>query len=126
MITGGDVRFCTEDSKFSLKEIDIGIVADIGAFPRLPLIMGNESFVRERLSQEEPFQLTADKALKFGLVSKVFKTKEDLLSGLKNIAEEISSKSPVAIYAIKKVMNKLEYVALMNMSMQMMLVKSSP
>ena len=111
-----------EDCKFSLKEIDIGIVADIGAF----LIMGNESFVRERLSQEEPFQLTADKALKFGLVSKVFKTKEDLLSGLKNIAEEISSKSPVAIYAIKKVMNKLEYVALMNMSMQMMLVKSSP
>ena len=124
LITGGDVRFCTEDSKFSLKEIDIGIVADIGAFPRLPLIMGNESFVREMAFTGRA--ISADEALKFGLVSKVFKTKEDLLSGLKNIAEEISSKSPVAIYAIKKVMNKtkfgnmedvLEYVALMNMSM---------
>ncbi len=124
LFSGADIRYCTEDAKFSIKEIDIGMVADIGTFPRIPIIMNNESIVREMAFTGRI--LTAEEAFKFGLVSKVFKNKEDLLKGLIVTAEEISRKSPVAIYAIKKVMNKvkfgnmeegLEYVALMNMSM---------
>ena len=124
LTSSADIRYCTEDAMFSIKEVDIGMVADIGTFPRVPLIMSNESFVREMAFTGR--QITAEEALKFGFVSKIFKTKEELLNGLKTTAEEISSKSPVAVYSIKKVMNKtkfgnmedaLEFVALMNMSM---------
>lgn len=123
-ISSADIRYCTEDAKFSIKEIDIGMVADIGTFPRVPLLLSNEGFAREMAYTGR--QVSAEEALKFGLVSKVFKNREDLIGGLKAVAEEISQKSPVAIYAIKKVMNKtkfgnmeetLEYVAMMNMSM---------
>lgn len=124
LITGGDIRYCTEDAKFSIKEVDIGIAADVGAFPRMQQIMGNESLIRELAFTGRV--LTADEALKFGFVSKVFKNTEDLMKGLRATAEEISSKSPVAVYSIKKVMNNvkyknmeefLEYVALNNMAM---------
>lgn len=124
LISGADIRYCTEDAKFSIKEIDIGMVADIGTFPRVPLLMSNESLVRELAFTGRV--LTAEEALKFGFVSKVFKSKEELIEGLRRTAEEISTKSPVAVYSIKKVMNKvrfgnmeegLEYVAMMNMSM---------
>lgn len=30
LISGCDIRFCTEDAKFSIKEVDIGMCADIG------------------------------------------------------------------------------------------------
>ena len=123
-ISSADIRYCTEDAKFSIKEIDIGMVADIGTFPRVPLLLSNEGFAREMAYTGR--QVSAEEALKFGLVSKVFRNREEMIGGLKVIAEEISGKSPVAIYAIKKVMNKtkfgnmeetLEYVAMMNMSM---------
>lgn len=124
LISGADIRYCTEDAKFSIKEIDIGMVADIGTFPRVPLLMSNESLVRELAFTGRT--MAADEAIKFGFVSKVFKNKDELMKGLRATAEEISSKSPVAVYSIKKVMNKvkygnmeeaLEYVAMMNMSM---------
>ena len=35
IITAGCIRFCTEKAFFSIKEIDIGIAADIGTFPRI-------------------------------------------------------------------------------------------
>lgn len=124
LISATDIRFCTEDAKFSIKEIDVGFAADIGTFPRLPLIMGNESFVREMAFTGRT--INAEEALKFGLVSKVFKNKEEMMDGLVKIAEEIAAKSPVAVYAVKKVMNKgkfakmgevLEDIAVMNMTM---------
>ena len=30
LISAADIRYCTEDASFSIKEIDLGIVADIG------------------------------------------------------------------------------------------------
>lgn len=41
-----DIRYCTEDSKFTIKEIDIGMAADIGTLQLFPVITGNSSFFR--------------------------------------------------------------------------------
>jgi delta(3,5)-delta(2,4)-dienoyl-CoA isomerase len=30
LITSADIRYCTQDAKFSIKEIDIGMAADLG------------------------------------------------------------------------------------------------
>ena len=34
-----DMRYCTEDAYFSIKEIDLGLVADLGTLQRLPTIL---------------------------------------------------------------------------------------
>ena len=38
-VTACDMRYCTEDAYFAIKEIDMGLVADIGTLQRLPGII---------------------------------------------------------------------------------------
>ena len=35
-----DVRYCSMDAYFSVKEVDLAIVADLGTLQRLPFIVG--------------------------------------------------------------------------------------
>jgi enoyl-CoA hydratase/carnithine racemase len=85
--------------------------------------MGNDSLIRELAFTGRT--LTGEEALKHGLVSRVLKDKESMVREMLIMAENISGKSPIAIYNLKKVMNAfklpkmkkgLEYVALTNMS----------
>ena len=39
--TACDIRYCTEDAYFSVKEVDLGLVADIGTMQRLPKIVAS-------------------------------------------------------------------------------------
>jgi len=47
LICACDIRLCTKDAWFSIKEVDIGMAADVGTLQRLPKIVGNDSLVRE-------------------------------------------------------------------------------
>ncbi|XP_010244332.1 PREDICTED: delta(3,5)-Delta(2,4)-dienoyl-CoA isomerase, peroxisomal-like [Nelumbo nucifera] len=38
-MTACDIRYCTEDAFFSVKEVDLAITADLGTFQRLPGIV---------------------------------------------------------------------------------------
>lgn len=40
MVTACDIRYCTADSHFCVKEVDLAIVADLGTLQRLPGIIG--------------------------------------------------------------------------------------
>ena len=66
LITACDIRYCTPDAWFTVKEIDIGLAADIGTLQRFPKIVGNDSLVRELVYTARKF--TAEEALKLGLV----------------------------------------------------------
>ncbi|MBY0241042.1 MAG: enoyl-CoA hydratase/isomerase family protein, partial [Burkholderiaceae bacterium] len=46
LITCADMRYCSADAWFSIKEIDIGMTADVGTLQRLPKLVG-EGMVRE-------------------------------------------------------------------------------
>ena len=41
------MRYCAADAYFTIKEIDIGMVADVGTLQRLPKLIGNQGIVRE-------------------------------------------------------------------------------
>ena len=41
LITAADVRYCTRDARFSVKEADVAITADLGTLQRLPRIVGD-------------------------------------------------------------------------------------
>ncbi|XP_041761448.1 delta(3,5)-Delta(2,4)-dienoyl-CoA isomerase, mitochondrial [Anopheles merus] len=100
LITAADVRYCTRDAWFSLKEVDIGLAADVGALQRFPRVVGNQSWVRELAFTARKF--ASDEAHSHGLVSRLFDNREELLQGAIKLAEEIASKSPIAVQGTKK------------------------
>ncbi|KAJ3338265.1 putative enoyl CoA hydratase [Gonapodya sp. JEL0774] len=98
-ISACDVRFCSKDAFFSIKEVDIGIAADVGTLQRFPKIVGNDSLVRELALSARNF--TAQEADKAGLVSRVLDTKEECWAAAFSLAQLIASKSPVAVLSTK-------------------------
>lgn len=73
-----DVRIAAKDTRFSVKEVDIGIAADIGTLSRLPKAVGNASWVKDVCLSARVFG--AEEALRVGLVSNVYKDKEEAIS----------------------------------------------
>ncbi len=69
-----------EDAKFILKEKDIGVCADIGTFPRLNMVVGNEGWLRELANTGR--LLDSHEVLKYGLVTRIFKDQSILLLNL--------------------------------------------
>jgi delta(3,5)-delta(2,4)-dienoyl-CoA isomerase len=98
-----DVRFSTQDTKFSVKEVDIGIAADIGTLTRLPHSVGNISWAKEVALSARVFG--SDEALQHGLVSRVYKDKGEAVAAGLELCKEIASKSPVAVVGTKELMN---------------------
>jgi len=124
LITACDIRYCTSDAWFQVKEVDVGLAADVGTLQRLPKVVGNDSLVRELCYTAR--KMYAQEALQFGLVSRIFENKEDMVKSAIELATDISSKSPVAVQGTKvnlvysrdhSVREGLEYVAQWNMSM---------
>ncbi|XP_067640628.1 uncharacterized protein [Eurosta solidaginis] len=100
LITAADIRYCSEDAFFSVKEVDIGMAADVGVLQRLPKVVGSESLARELCYTARRF--SAAEAHSFGMVSKVFSTKEACVEGALELASSIAEKSPVAVQATKR------------------------
>ncbi|ELT88830.1 hypothetical protein CAPTEDRAFT_21251 [Capitella teleta] len=124
LITSCDIRYCTKDAFFQIKEVDIGLAADVGTLQRLPKIVGNDSLVRELVYTARRFQ--SDEALSFGLVSRVFPNRDACVSGAIEMAELIASKSPVAVTGSKVnmvysrdhgVQEGLDFIAVWNQGM---------
>jgi Delta3,5-Delta2,4-dienoyl-CoA isomerase len=100
LITAADIRFCTKDSWFCVKEVDIGMAADVGTLQRLPKVIGSQSLVRELCYTAR--KLPSDEAERCGLVSRVFEEKSKMIEAAIQMAECIASKSPVAVQGTKK------------------------
>ncbi|XP_032246547.1 delta(3,5)-Delta(2,4)-dienoyl-CoA isomerase, mitochondrial isoform X2 [Phoca vitulina] len=99
LITACDIRYCAQDAFFQVKEVDIGLAADVGTLQRLPKVIGNQSLVNELAFTSR--RMMADEALSSGLVSRVFPDKVGMLDAAFTLAAEISTKSPVAVQGTK-------------------------
>ena len=97
-----DMRYCTEDAFFCIQEINIGMAADVGTLQRLPKIIP-DSKMREMAYTGR--RMYADEAKETGLVSDTYESQEEMLAAANELARVIASKSPVAIYGLKAVMN---------------------
>lgn len=75
LITAADMRYCTKDAYFQVKEVDIGMAADVGTLQRLPKVIGSDSLARELCYTCR--KLPAAEALDRGLVSKVYDNKDE-------------------------------------------------
>eukprot|EP00927_Polykrikos_kofoidii_P073010 TRINITY_DN69084_c0_g1_i1.p1 TRINITY_DN69084_c0_g1~~TRINITY_DN69084_c0_g1_i1.p1 ORF type:complete len:320 (-),score=59.22 TRINITY_DN69084_c0_g1_i1:192-1046(-) len=124
LISAADVRFCTADAVFAMKEIDLGLAADIGGIQRFPKLVGNQSLVRELVFSGR--NLSAAEALSLGFVSRVCTSREESLQAATDLASVISAKSPVALLSAKTLLNysrdhtvdeSLEYAITWNQAM---------
>ena len=102
LVTACDIRLASDDAFFCIQEINIGMAADVGTLQRLPKIIP-DSKMREMAYTGR--RMYAEEAKETGLVSDTYKSQEDMLKAANSLAKEIASKSPVAIYGLKAVMN---------------------
>jgi len=98
-----DIRICAATTRFAVKEVDIGIAADIGSLTRLPHANIPMSFIKDVALTARDF--TAEEALRVGLVSDVCGTKAETLVKALDIAAVIATKSPVAVVGTKELLN---------------------
>ena len=120
LISACDMRYCTEAAFFNVKEVDLGITADLGTLQRLPHIVGLGIAKEWALTARD---IKAQEAKKCFLVNRVFSDQSGLLKEVLQIAELIRDKSALAVRGTKKILNysrdhsvmeSLDYVATWN------------
>eukprot|EP01018_Ginkgo_biloba_P017709 Gb_12578 [translate_table: standard] len=123
MISACDIRYCSEDAFFSVKEVDLAITADLGTLQRLPRLVGEGNAMELALTGRK---FDGFEAKNMGLIQKVFPTKEVMEEQVGNIAKDIAGKSPLSVIGTKAVLLKcrdlsvaqgLDYVATWNAAM---------
>ena len=123
LITACDMRYMTQDSFLTIFEINIGMTADVGTFPRLCKLIP-EGVVKELAFTGR--RMPADEAKSLGLVNQIFEDHEALITGVMELAKQIASKAPLAIYGSKRIINyardhktadSLDYISIWNASM---------
>lgn len=100
IIAACDIRYCTEDAYFSIKEVDMGLVADIGTLQRLPKIL-NLGIVSELAFTGR--NMTSSEAKQTGLVNQIFHDKDEMHTRVTEIARIIATKSPMVIRGTKEI-----------------------
>jgi len=125
LVTCCDMRYAAADAVFSVREVDVGMTADVGTLQRLPRL------VPDGIARELAYtgrNVDAVEAAAIGLVNRVFDDPTALRAGVMQIAQAIAAKSPLAIRGTKEMLNYgrdhsvadgLNYVATWNAAMLM-------
>ena len=120
LISAVDIRYASADAKFSVREVKLSIVADVGSLARLPYIL-NDGHLRELALTGK--DIDAARAERIGLVNDVFDDAEAVLKAAHATAAEIAANSPLAVRGTKDVLDEgrtaavaasLRYVAAWN------------
>lgn len=100
------MRICAPDTKFAVKEVDIGLAADIGTLSRLGKSVASASWVKDVCLTGREFD--AAEALRIGFVSSVVEQgggKEGCMAEALRWAGSVAEKSPVAVQGTKELLN---------------------
>ncbi len=123
LITACDMRYGTEDSFITIYEINVGMTADVGTFPRILNHMP-EGVVRELAYTGR--KMGAEECKSRGLYNEVYPDHETMLSAVMQTARDIAAKPPLAVYGCKRAItysrdhttsDALDNIAIWNMSM---------
>lgn len=118
-----DMRYCTEEAYFSIREIDMGMVADLGTLQRLPHIIPQGTLREIAFTGRSIFGPEAER---IGLVNRTFETAEKMQESVAEVARQIAAKSPLSIRGTKHILNHsrdhsvadgLDYMATWNAAM---------
>ncbi len=122
LATACDIRLCTADAFFTVQEIHIGMMADVGVLQRLVKIVP-QGVAREMAYTGE--RMSAERALAVGLVNAVLPDAEALLAHAMQLAKSIAAKSPLAIAGSKLALNHARDHGTASALQQMTLLQSA-
>ena len=97
-----DLRYASADARFSVKELELGIVADLGTLQRLPRIVG-DGVARELVYTAREFD--AAEALRVGFLGDVADDAAALATRVEAVARGIAARSPLAVRGVKATLN---------------------
>jgi enoyl-CoA hydratase/carnithine racemase len=103
-----DVRLAAEGTLFSIPEVQLGLVPDMGGTQRLPRTVGIGK-AKELIYSARRFD--AAEALRIGLVQGVYPAGE-LPARVADLAAEIAANAPLAVQAAKRAINGTYYGAM--------------
>ncbi|KAJ7076614.1 Delta2-dienoyl-CoA-isomerase, partial [Mycena crocata] len=104
IISACDIRYAAEGAQFTMKEVDVGIAADIGTLAYLTKITANASLARELAYTSRIF--SAEDALQLGLLSRVVPGgRDEVIKAALDLARTIARKSPIAVSGTKHLLN---------------------
>lgn len=98
-----DIRVCAAGARFSVREVRIAIVADVGSLQRLPHIIGDGMTRRLALTGED---VDAAFAERIGLVSEVFPDADAMLAGARALCDVLAANPPLVVQGTKQVLNE--------------------
>jgi len=101
VVTACDMRYATEDAYFCVKEVDMGLVADVGTMQRLPKIISYGMACEMAYTGRNVYGQEAEK---IGLVNRCYADKEAMMEDVIKMAENIAGKSPVVIRGSKQIL----------------------
>ena len=96
LISAVDIRYASADAKFSVREVKLAIVADVGSLARLPLILSDGHLRELALTGKD---IDAARAEKIGLVNDVYPDAEASLAAAHATAREIAANPPLVVRA---------------------------
>ena len=123
MVTACDIRLGTQDSYITIQEINVGMTADVGTFPRILNLMP-EGIVRELAYTGR--KMGADELSAHGFYNHVYETQDAMVEAALEMAKLIASKPPLAVYGCKRIISysrdhstadALDQIGVWNMSM---------
>ncbi len=123
LIAACDMRYSTVDAQFSIREIDMGMAADVGTLQRLPRII-SDGVMRELAYTGRT--IDGLEAQRIGLVNQTYADHPALMTAMSELAAVIAAKSPVAIRGTKEMIrymrdhrvdDGLKYIATWNAAM---------
>jgi enoyl-CoA hydratase len=101
LVSFADVRLASAEARFSVREVKLAIVADLGTLQRLPYLVGHGHARRLALTGED---FDAAHAARIGLVQEVLPDPAALLSAARAMAKTIAENPPLVVSGIKQVM----------------------
>ena len=125
IITACDMRYATKEAYFTIKEVDMGLVADIGTLQRLPKIIPPGMVAEMAFTGRKVY---GPEAKSIGLVNHVYQDKSKMMEEVFKIAKTIAAKSPLVIRGTKEIIEysrnhsieeSLNYMSVWNAAMLM-------
>jgi enoyl-CoA hydratase len=102
VIAATDIRLASADAKFSVREVRLAMVADLGSLQRLVGIIG-EGHLRELAFTGK--DIDAPHAQRIGLVNNVYPDQAAVLTAAHELAAEIATNSPLTVQGVKEMLN---------------------
>jgi enoyl-CoA hydratase len=102
LVAAADIRLASATARFSVREVKVAIVADLGSLQRLAGIIG-EGHLRELAFTGK--DIDAARAEKIGLINDVYPDADQALTAARELAAEIAANPPLVVQGVKEILD---------------------